>query len=185
MKVSWAWKQLCVTVGPGCVSVSWFWFWWTVLLLCDVQICPWLLPSDSLFGPVCSGSAVMSVDGKSLPPCRRTCSEAARPGSLCCQVALSLYLCLMTASPAAWTAWRWAGISVMLSLLLWPENSRVMFCMRDKSHLCPQQWARILPAYSQHRHPSSNHLSFGWVSVAAAGVVRRGSAVWRWINIRR
>lgn len=49
-----------------------------------------------------------------------------------------------------WTAWRWAGISVMLSLLLWPENSRVMFCMRDKSHLCPQQWAWILPAYSQH-----------------------------------
>lgn len=118
-------------------------------------------------------------------PHRRTCSEAARPGSLCCQVALSLYLSLMTASPAAWTAWRWAGISVMLSLLLWPENSRVMFCMRDKSHLCPQQWARILPAYSQHRHPSSNHLSFGWVSVAAAGVVRRGPAVWRWINIRR
>lgn len=33
-------------------------------------------------------------------PHRRTCSEAARPGSLCCQVALSLYLCLMTASPA-------------------------------------------------------------------------------------
>lgn len=41
------------------------------------------------------------------------------------------------------------------------------------------------PSLQSTRHPSSNHLSFGWVSVAAAGVVRRGPAVWRWINIRR
>lgn len=83
-----------------------------------------------------------------------------------------------------WTAWRWAGISVMLSLLLWPENSRVMFCMRQIPFVSPAVGPDP-PGLQSTRHPSSNHLSFGWVSVAAAGVVRRGPAVWRWINIRR
>lgn len=57
----------------------------------------------------------------------------------------------------------------MPSLLPLPKKPRLMFCMRDKSHLCPGQWAWIRPAYSQHWHPSSNHLSFGWASTVRLG----------------
>lgn len=41
----------------------------------------------------------------------------------------------------------------------------------------------ILPAYSQHWHPSNNHLSLGWASTVRAGTHGGGSAVWGGINI--